>query len=54
MTWSFERAIWSVLIFGALFVGSLQAFKAATYDPRPAAVVLGTAMVCDRNGCTES
>lgn len=49
-----ERALWLVLVSWLLLVGAVQAWHAASFDPRPDAVQLGTAMVCDRTGCEES
>lgn len=50
-----ERAWLLLLLVIALAVGLVSASHARDYDPRPDArfVSIGTALVCDRNGCTE-
>lgn len=49
-----ERCMWAVLLGVLLTIGAAQAWKARSFDPKPDAVRIHTAMVCDRTGCAES
>ena len=52
-----ERALLVLLLVVTLAVGVVAAWHARTFDPRPDAervgVSIGTALVCDRSGCSE-
>lgn len=50
-----ERVLLVLLVVIALAVGLVAAVRARSFDPRPDArmVSVGTALVCDRQGCRE-
>lgn len=54
MSAAIERAMWLVLVSWLLVIGAAQAWHARSFDPKPDAVQIGTALVCDRTGCVES
>ncbi len=52
-----ERALIVLLLVITLAIGAVSAWHARSFDPRPDAervgASIGTALVCDRNGCIE-